>query len=288
MRIVAGMGTIEEYEDYVKAGADEVFVGYVPYAWQKEQERTNPLNRREVSYSNVNLGSESELEILAKKMNRVGRPVTIAFNGLNYRPEQYLILKDIVEKCIQYSFSDFIVGDLGLLIYLQQAGLNQKVNIHISGELGEMNNYQIAFLKELGAKRIIYHRGTGKRDLKEMISAFPELEHEVFFMNEKCHFTGAYCNSLHCDEMVPMCRMPYWVEGMNNDAENVDNSEKKPSGVDSYKTLKDMGVTHIKIVGRGANTDDMIRDISTAATVRKCYNDSRECTLQGDFYELDN
>ena len=58
-----------------------------------------------------------------------------------------------------------------------------------------------AFLKELGAKRIIYHRGTGKRDLKEMISAFPELEHEVFFMNENIQMNiGKYiCKKVNID-----------------------------------------------------------------------------------------
>lgn len=30
MKIVAGLGSIDEYETFVKAGADEFFCGYVP------------------------------------------------------------------------------------------------------------------------------------------------------------------------------------------------------------------------------------------------------------------
>ena len=35
MKIVAGLGSIDEYIPYVEAGADVVFCGYVPYSWTK-------------------------------------------------------------------------------------------------------------------------------------------------------------------------------------------------------------------------------------------------------------
>ena len=35
------------------------------------------------------------------------------------------------------------------------------------------------------------------------------LEYEAFALNELCHFTGAFCSSLHCDELAPACRLPY-------------------------------------------------------------------------------
>lgn len=36
MKITAGLGSVEEYERFVRAGADEFFSGYVPYEWGKE------------------------------------------------------------------------------------------------------------------------------------------------------------------------------------------------------------------------------------------------------------
>ena len=36
MKIVAGLGSIDEYIPYVKAGADEFFCGYVPYSWTEK------------------------------------------------------------------------------------------------------------------------------------------------------------------------------------------------------------------------------------------------------------
>ena len=55
MKIVAGLGSIDEYERFVKAGADEFFCGYVPYSWSKKYGTVLPLNRREVLCYNVQL-----------------------------------------------------------------------------------------------------------------------------------------------------------------------------------------------------------------------------------------
>ena len=48
MKIVAGLGSVDEYIRFCKAGADELFAGYVPYEWNKKYGTVLPLNRREV------------------------------------------------------------------------------------------------------------------------------------------------------------------------------------------------------------------------------------------------
>ena len=57
MKIVAGLGSIDEYETFVKAGADEFFCGYVPFSWAEKYGVIHPLNRREVLFYNVQIGS---------------------------------------------------------------------------------------------------------------------------------------------------------------------------------------------------------------------------------------
>lgn len=84
MKIVAGLGSIDEYIPYVKAGADEFFCGYVPYSWTKKYGTLLPLNRREVLCSNVQLGAFSELEILAAMIRKYKKPVHLTFNSLYY------------------------------------------------------------------------------------------------------------------------------------------------------------------------------------------------------------
>ena len=36
MKITAGLGSIDEYERFVQAGADEFFCGYVPFSWAEK------------------------------------------------------------------------------------------------------------------------------------------------------------------------------------------------------------------------------------------------------------
>lgn len=74
MKIVAGLGSVDEYIRFCKAGADEFFAGYVPYEWNKKYGTVLPLNRREVFCSNVQLGSLSELEILAGMIRKYDKP----------------------------------------------------------------------------------------------------------------------------------------------------------------------------------------------------------------------
>ena len=74
LKIVAGLGSIDEYIPFVQAGADECFCGYVPYSWSKKYGTIMPLNRREVFCYNVQLGSFSELEILSAMIKKHKKP----------------------------------------------------------------------------------------------------------------------------------------------------------------------------------------------------------------------
>ena len=87
MKIVAGLGSIDDYIDLVEAGADEVFCGYVPYDWNKKYGNLFPLNRREVLYYNVQIGSLTDMKILRRMMDKYKVPVTITFNYLYYLEE---------------------------------------------------------------------------------------------------------------------------------------------------------------------------------------------------------
>lgn len=71
MKITAGLGSIDEYERFVQAGADEFFCGYVPFSWAEKYGTIMPLNRREVLCYNVQLGAYSELEILSHMVKNI-------------------------------------------------------------------------------------------------------------------------------------------------------------------------------------------------------------------------
>ncbi len=294
MKITAGLGSIDDYIPYVEAGADEFFCGYVPYEWMTHGGLKYPLNRREVLYYNVQIGSESEMEILAELVRQKKKPVTITLNGLFYAPHQYPMIETLIHHLFQMGFTSFIVGDMALLVYLNQT-ITEPIELHISGELSEANHIMIDEMRLLGAKRIIFHRKVTPQEMKNCIDYQKEkysehpLEYEAFALNEMCHFTGAFCSSLHCDELAPTCRLPYRLicsrdqQGPINmsDPYSMENQEKQEKqeneafdesddeyllgrsgcGLCALWQLREAGITHVKLVSRGNYTADTTEDI---------------------------
>lgn len=286
MKIVAGLGSIDEYETFVKAGADEFFCGYVPFSWAERYGVIHPLNRREVLFYNVQIGSMSELQILKKMVDYYGKPVELTFNSIYYTGEQYPVIAEIIIQCMAAGFENFIIADPALMLYLRQ----QKINcgIHLSGETAEVNRGMLEQMLPFGIRRVIFHRKNSLEDMQSCIKEadFPH-EYEAFILNELCHFSGAFCNSLHCDELTHLCRVPYELGNLHKkeetdaaqkdvaETDRIQGKEGKglPLDEDGYLTgstgcglcalyrMKQVGITHLKLVGRGNYTDFMEKDI---------------------------
>ena len=280
MKITAGLGSVDDYPMYVEAGADECFCGYVPFAWAEKYGVLNPLNRREVRAYNVQIGSYEELKILGNMRKYYQVPVAITFNSLSYTPEQYPVVGEIIGQCHQAGFDTIIVADPALLLYIR----SQKIpcRIHLSGEFGEINSQMADFLEEMEICRVIFHRKNTVEDMKSCISNLKKnIEYEAFVLNALCHFSGGFCNSLHCDELGHLCRVPYRVGKLNKKCkgglelsnQKADEVENEDLDVENYRTgagggglcalydLQKAGITYLKIVGRGNYTEFMQQDI---------------------------
>ena len=280
LRITAGMGDITSYETLVNAGADELFAGFVPFSWNKTYGNLLPLNRREVLFYHVQIGTLEDMKILRQKIDRYHIPVTITFNSLYYVKEQLPVIADYIRDLSALGFSDYIIADINLIRYLSKHRI--PCRIHISGEIGEWNEYTLRLLLSLSndttrITRIIFHRKTDYRDIARCVSVGrsldPALEFEAFCMNENCHYTGGYCNSLHCDEMVHLCQLEYRLSPQVSvpAAEYNDEEEDIPGetgcGLCAIEDLQALGITHLKVVGRGLSPECVARDIQAVKEV---------------------
>ncbi len=169
MKITAGLGSIDEYERFVQAGADEFFCGYVPFSWAERYGTVMPLNRREVFCYNVQLGAYSELEILSRMVEKYKKPVHLTFNSLYYLPEQYPEITEIIKQCMELGFRSYIIADPALLVYLKNRGISCE--IHLSGETGEVNSEMVKMFRRFPLKRIIFHRKNTFQDMQSVITA---------------------------------------------------------------------------------------------------------------------
>lgn len=307
MKIVAGLGCIDDYPAFCEAGADEFFCGYVPYTWTKRYGTTLALNRREVLCYQVQLGAYSELEILAAMREDYQRPVHLTFNSLYYIPEQYPVIEEIIRSCMELGFRSFILADPALMVYLRQQGVNCQN--HLSGETGEINRKMVETFQNLDLKRMIFHRKNTIEDMASVIIAEKaaggkrgSTEFEAFALNELCQFSGSFCNSLHCDELGHLCRTPYWLrpqkaddrgwekrlEVLRKEEEVVPESDNylcgaSGCGLCALYRLQEAGITHLKLVGRGNHSEDMKADIQNlrkALTILKTAGSEAEYCRQ--------
>ena len=319
MKITSGLGSIDDYPRYVRAGADELFCGYVPFSWSEKYGTVLPLNRREVLNYNVQIGSFSELEILANMVQKYQKPVHLAFNSLYYRPEQYEEIAQIIQQCRSIGFDSYILADPALLVYLRKEKIDCEV--HLSGDLGTVNSAMTEVFAKEYPKRIIFQRKNTISEMRAVIRhitaqkeaarkewTYPT-EFEAFALNELCQFSGAFCNSLHCDEMGYLCRVPYWLGTVRNgeavpekivalqeqawdqepDLKAYDESGylcgETGCGLCALYQLKQAGITHLKLVGRGNYVDHMekdIRNLRKALEILDAAENEREfkCTLK--------
>lgn len=312
MKLTVGLGSVDEYIRFSEAGADEFFCGYVPYSWTQKYDTMMPLNRREVLCSNVQLGAFSELEILASMIRDYQRPVHLTFNSLFYLPEQYPEIAKIIKACMRLGFQSYIIADPALILYLREHNIDCE--IHLSGETGEVNSRMVDFFQQFSLKRVIFHRKNSFDDMKAVIDAEKshgglraETDFEAFILNEMCQFTGAFCNSLHCDELGHLCRIPYWLKPLKESCTGSSFRQLRPSvpaassqtdvpndsdlpegylcgatgcGLCALYRLREIGITHLKLVGRGNYTDYMEQDIRI---LRRALTLLEQSTSEEDF-----
>lgn len=204
------------------------------------------------------------MRLLAGQIQEHGVPVSLTFNSIAYLPEQYPIIADMLHTLYELGFQDWILADPALILYLKRQGIRGRV--HLSGEAGCFNPDAMRFFSRLGIHRWIFPRKMLPEEMAACITAVPNAEYEAFALNERCHYSGAFCSSLHCDELDHLCHVPFTAYGPD-----VHTSPTQPYPSDAFGAggcalcalprLSSAGITHLKIVGRGAHPEQIARDI---------------------------
>lgn len=267
MKIVVGLGRLEDLEAYARCGADEVFCGYAPAQWLEKYGMRLPVNRRESLLSPVNIGSRSDMRLLAQRAQMAGVDVSVTCNSLSYVPEQYDLLTEMIRDLADMGICRCIVADPALLLRLRNMA---GIRLHASGELGAYDRDGMALLREWGVERYIFHRKMRISEMAACVKDGPGAEYEAFVLNERCYYTGAMCHCLHGDIVGPLCRVPWKIGGVAEkkdmpcremDAGGAEDLGGSGCGLCALPDLARAGITHLKIVGRGNHARWMKRDI---------------------------
>ncbi|MAG58003.1 MAG: peptidase U32 [Planctomycetes bacterium] len=292
MKLVAPVSRHDEVEMLAAAGADELYCGVVPREWV-DRFGTFGVNRR--LFSNL-----KDLETLARVIDtahELGRSVSLTLNAQHYAEEMTGALVDLAGRHAELGGDAVIVSDP--VVVQEVARQVREVRVHVSSLASCHNTETARFCKELGARRIILPRHVTLAEIREMSSAVPEIELEVFGLNEGCVYEEGACHSIHLPVRLggAICEGGYEVQHVREDGCDLTPGETEafvvnerayrdwvehrfgcrlsltelpfgPCGLCALPFLAGCGVVAVKVVGRGAPTPRKVKSTALVAAIR--------------------
>ncbi|MDA8442680.1 MAG: U32 family peptidase [Peptococcaceae bacterium] len=280
MKILAPVTSVYEAEELLAGGATELYCGLHPLVWEKHFGKEVWLNRRAGGFGNI--ADLASLQATVATAQKVNVPVYLTLNLPAYPAELYSALLELVKAVTeQCGVAGLIISDPGLIRAVKET--LPKVSIHVSSLAAVLNSEAVELFRDLGVCRIIFPRYMDIGDMQQIMQACPNLEYEVFALNDGCIFEEGYCNASHALGGA-FCHNPAWsYTWREHDAEfTAPRHESLPKHLEDYRwwqwvaiknsggipgptglssgmcglcalpQFKAMGVTALKIVGREA------------------------------------
>lgn len=287
MEITSPIGHVDEIEPLVAAGAKEFYCGVVPSNWVA-QFNTGAVNRRYFS----NLPSLSELEKAVTMAHGLGAKLFLVLNAQHYGAAQLDALVNLGDSFQKMGGDAVIVADLTLIVALREQV--PDLGIHVSSVASCRNSAAVGFYRDLGVRRVILPRDVTLDEIEVITRGVPDIEIEVFILNDGCVFEEGVCHTIHLPKKLggPICIDSYQFEyvsasgkAMPHQAAHrlLDNDEDYkrwlwyrfgcgfsttedgypygPCGLCAIHRLRQAGVASIKIAGREGATERKIKSV---------------------------
>ncbi|NMF89004.1 U32 family peptidase [Aromatoleum petrolei] len=200
MRIVAPISRVEEVALLAREGANELYCGFVPDDWVGRFKVRN-ANRR----PSGNLRSLRELEAAISSARQSGCTLSLVLNAQSYSDEQLEAAVEMGKLFIERGGDALIASDLGLI---SELSLHLPLRrIHVSSVATCRNGSAARLCRDLGASRLILPRDVTIEEACEIAAEVPDLETEVFILNDGCVFEEGACSTVHLPQRMggPIC-----------------------------------------------------------------------------------
>ncbi|MEM3641569.1 MAG: peptidase U32 family protein [Candidatus Bathyarchaeia archaeon] len=279
IKILAPVDKVEEVNQLIEAGADELYCGIISRDWIRKY-TIAALNRRPSPVCNFK--SFEELRKCAEIAHSHGVPVELTINEHYYTEDQYPFLLDFTQKAIDAGVDSLIISDLAFLLTLHD--MNTGIKIHVSTGGTAFNSETVKFYQDLGVSRVQLPRHLTIEEIREIHRETPNVEKGVFILNSKCANIDGFCTFLHFPSSDPAynnaCMLPYeiYVESSEDDERQIIagirqkvwqrfHIDDRPCGACALYDFSEMGLTYVKIVGRGYPTAKKVTDIKFIRTL---------------------
>lgn len=252
VELMAPAGTKDAFIGAINAGANSIYLSGKKYGARAFADNFDP----------------SEMKDLVEYAHLRFVKVYVTINTLIYDDEIDSLL-EYTDQLVKADVDALIVQDLGVLDYLHRR--YPQMPLHASTQTNTHHAEQVAFLKELGASRVIMARETSVDVIREIKKTTIDIEIEVFVHGALCVSYSGNClfsafvgeRSGNRGECSQSCRLPY---ALIKDGEPISESayllsNKDLMTIEKLNDLFTVGVDAIKIEGRMRKADYVIQTV---------------------------
>lgn len=243
----------------LEAGADEFYCGLTPPGWASRFGMAW-ANRRAPQSAGVPDADDFE-RIIAQAGTH---PVHVALNAPYYPVGAVDMLAAFGARLLDQGAAGLIVADIDLLLALIESGLG--AHLHVSSLATCINAGSAKFYRDLGVRRIILPRHLTLDEIEKIL--IPDLEFEVFLLNDGCVFEEGLCATTHAvgafctldgegtEGISPetLERYAFWKWTLNHSGCRTGNGYPMgPCGLCAIPRLLVSGIASFKVIGREAS-----------------------------------
>ncbi len=207
---ISGINDTEKIKSLAEAGLDEFFIGYVPEKWSDRFGYEVSCNRRQ--YSTFQYKNVDQLASMVDLIHSLGKKIFLTFNAHEYNSEQIKIVHSIIKEVSHIPFDTYIVGNLGLMIYLRDKGVETPFNISIGGACNNYESIEFYIENIPNIERVILPRKLTIKEIEDIAlkAKANHIKLEAFGMAFICIFNDEYCFSWHDSTNHSFCTSPFY------------------------------------------------------------------------------
>jgi len=269
MKIISPVDHLDEAAALLAAGATELYGGYLPPGWDAYRLLAS-INQR--TFAGAQISSRAELAEVVRTVHERNGRFSVTLNAPYYVDAQLPLLLDYVADLQRLGVDGIILADLGLLRTLRQHFPDFEYHASTLAHLSSAA--AVSFYRQQGCSRVVLQRHLDVATMERIIAQVPGVVFDAFLLVGKCPNTEGLCSFHHSspDKIWP-CEIPYRIEAQQASASPALRSamERQQSwsssnrrhgcGLCAIPHLERIGISGLKLVGRGAPTAQKLANI---------------------------
>lgn len=278
MKILVPFNDESFLTSFLESGAEEFYMGFYDPEWAEKFGAFSDLNRLTLFKDTANRYTIDDIGRISNSLHDAGASLYITMNAPGYSAEQLEWISAYLKKLGEFKVDGVISSVPELIPLIRGEGMKAVA----STMCGIMNRDLAGWYREQGMQRIILPREMTTPEIADVIQAEPQLEYEVFFMRNGCHYADYSCLGMHGGEKGALC---YSIrhgdaEILSRDSSFAERLQETHEvfcrefhafacGQCAVYRFMEMGVSALKIVGRLDDMEEVLTDIQlTSENIR--------------------